>query len=587
MRMPRVNRVQRVLLYLGATIWFMAFVLSKQRNYQDTWILADIFVPFLVCLMLFLWVVAQEEDNRIVAALSAWSVLIVNLIAGLKYVQPYGNSLDGSVHYVVTNALLTTGHTVAPDEVYSSLVGMHAWLASLALTAGISTTNVLKYGLPLTGVVIPLLIYWICRAVKLPAGPTKYALVLSVISGYTLFEPFGTGFSLVPLLVLLGALLIREYYTRPGAYRATFSVLALLSVGQLTIWHSTTPMLLPVLLGVVSVTPLAVKIVARRRDGPWLSTSFIWLGVLMGVAFLAYHTLPQDEVFQVVTRAASRFGTQGGVVGGVVPERAFQIGLSDLLRVLIIVQGRDMALIGLLGLGALIAWRRRRTWSDLMHFFAFWLLVALTFGGLIVTSLTGLDYGRFLVVPVAIAPFLAGLALWWLHGRDQMRPFLLRWLGRMVFVGMVVLLIAIWIVQYYDYQPLVPKARAVDRTVSDEYVLWDHVVNTAYQQRMLYFAQDHTNPADRFALDITGHRQFLRYFGYEEAYIRGLALPLQLQEPVNPDRVNYFLLHWPGVSGGMSEQVEWRSTAKMKQLHDTPDWGVVYDNGQSFILAVH
>ena len=222
-----------------------------------------------------------------------------------------------------------------------------------------------------------------------------------------------------------------------------------------------------------------------------------------------------------------------------------------------------------------------------MPFYVYWLLTALAFGSLIVASLTGLDYARFLVVPVALSPFVAGVALWWLHEHLRGRSLLGRWIGRGVWSAMIIVILGIWTVAFYNFQPLVPKARSVDPSAPDEYVVWLQAVNSAYQQRMLDFAQYHTAPQSRFAVDITGHRQFLRYFGLEESYQRRLYQPLHLQEPVDPMRMDFFLLHWPGPAGGMTEQVEWRSAAKIGQLRQTPGWGVVYDNGQSFVLKLH
>jgi hypothetical protein len=583
----RVTRVQRLILYVAATLWFLAFTLARQRNYQDSWILADIFWPFLVCLLLYVWVVATEPDNRVITALSAWTVYLANIIPGLKYTQPYGNALDDAVHYLVTKSLMTTGRSIAADEVYSSIPGMHGWLASLGLTAGISVADVIKFGLPLIGITVPLMTYWLSRRANLPAGPTRYAIALAPLAAYTLYEPFAAGFTVPPLVLFLGVLLLRQHYDRRGGNRLLYTVIVLLGVVQLVIWHSTTPMLLPVILVALSLTPVLVKLV-NRQEGSWRPWSgFIWVAVLMGVAFTAYHVLPTDQMFKVVAGSASKFllGKMGAQ--NVVPTRAFQISLFDLGKVAMILEGRNLVMVLLMLAGTLIVWRNRKVWAPWLHFYAYWLLMAGVFGVLIVFSLTGLDYDRFLVTPVAVSPFLGGVALWWLHERLAARVWFVRWGARVALPTVLAALTAVWLVGFYNYQPLVPKAHSLAPGVADEYVLWVHTVNTDYQSLMLNFAEDHTAPANRFALDITGHRQFLRMFGLDESYRRRLYLPLQLETPVPVDRVDFFLLHWPGVAGGMAEQVEWRSTAKIEQIRQTRNWGVVYDNGQSFIVSIH
>jgi hypothetical protein len=199
----------------------------------------------------------------------------------------------------------------------------------------------------------------------------------------------------------------------------------------------------------------------------------------------------------------------------------------------------------------------------------------------------GIGYSRFLILPVLVSPFMGGLLLWWL--RKQALPDLFgsrRYLTSGLWTILLMALIGVATVQFYTYQPLVPKAEAIASDVEDEYVVWFHGVNTAYQQRMLTFAQTHTDPDTNFAIDYTGGRQLFRYFGIEATQRRGPYLPLYWQQPVDSRRVDLFLLHWPGPAGGLSESVENRSRARIQQLRETPEWGLIYDNGESFILFV-
>ncbi|HEX9115324.1 MAG TPA: hypothetical protein VGA61_04595, partial [Anaerolineae bacterium] len=269
----------------------------------------------------------------------------------------------------------------------------------------------------------------------------------------------------------------------------------------------------------------------------------------------------------------------------VVPPRLFQITALDIVRVALVIQGRDGVMIALLGLGALVVWLNRERWPNLLPFFVFWFLIAVLYLIMITAAVTGLDYDRFLIVPVAISPFFAGAAGWWLQSK------LLAWQGgRLVFgrslwaIG-IVALVAIWMTEFYNFQPLIPKARALKPGTQGEYIVWVQAVNTAYQQRMLTFAEGATGPNTRFATDLTSQREFWRYFGFDAGIRRGLVLPLHWQVPLD-DRIKFYLLHWPGPSGPLGEQVEDRSTAKISELRSTPNWSLVYDNGQSFILKI-
>jgi hypothetical protein len=270
-----------------------------------------------------------------------------------------------------------------------------------------------------------------------------------------------------------------------------------------------------------------------------------------------------------------------------IPQRLFEITPLDALRVAAILHGRDLLLFGLMGLGLLVVWRYRARWERLLPFYAYFLLIVGIFGGLVVAAIaTGTGYERFLLVPLTLSPFFAGPLLWWLDKRLWAGKPLGRWLVRLLASGFVLVATGILIIDFFRYQPLVPRAQAITPDASSEYVLWLHSVNSGYQRRMLSFAETHTEAQTRFAVDIAGQRQFMRYFGLQTAARRGLYLPLQWREPVDPSKVNLFLLHWPGLAGGLSEQVEFRSAAKLTELRNTPGWGLVYDNGESFILWV-
>jgi len=152
--------------------------------------------------------------------------------------------------------------------------------------------------------------------------------------------------------------------------------------------------------------------------------------------------------------------------------------------------------------------------------------------------------------------------------------------------ALVTLLLTATLVDFFSFQPLVPKVQDPDSAVSEDYLVWLHAVNTAYQERMMTFAENYTSPDTRFAMDITGQKQFMRYFGSRTSIRRGLYLPLYRQSKIAPQDVGLFLLHWPGPAGGLGEKVDYRSTAHLQQLRETPKWGLVYDNGESFILWI-
>ena len=145
----RLNRFQRLLLLGSVTLWFLSIVLSMQRNYQDSWILEGIFWPFVGFIVTFLVVLWMEDDNRWVAIVCAWAVIVILLVPSLKYKQVYGETIDAVTHYRIINDLITIGR-VSPN-IYQAIAGMHSWLASMGITSGLSTSDTIKFGFPLSG----------------------------------------------------------------------------------------------------------------------------------------------------------------------------------------------------------------------------------------------------------------------------------------------------------------------------------------------------------------------------------------------------------------------------------------------------
>jgi hypothetical protein len=564
----------------------MVYVAAQQRNYQDAWILEDVFLPFVLVMATFLLVLAPEKDNRIVALLSAWTVLVVSLVPALKYVQPYGTTIDATDHYLMVNSLISTGQ-VAEGHTYASIPAMHSWLASLGLTGGLRAAEVIKLGLPLTGALMPLLVYWIGRRIDLPANLVKFTVPAVCLAIYPYYLPNGTGFTLVPLMMLLGILVVREYGDLAPGDRLAYTVLAVIGLFQLVFWHSTTPMLVPLFLGIGALAPAVAWLVRRRWRRVSLSTGLLRVALLAAILFLGYRVIEADRVFEVVTARLYDMIVVEEEVGSAVPQRVFEITTLDAAISAWLIHGRFLLMAGATMLGLWVVWRNRARWERHLFFYSFLLLVYILSVLLAAVALaSGVAYSRFLALSLIVTPFFAGPALWWL-GRGLLTGRLpAQRLTRLVWLGLVVALIGLSLVDFYPYQPLVPKAKALTPDTPDEYVVWLNGANSAYQQRMMEFAQNSSDREARFAVDIVGHRQFLRYFGLDEGSRRGLYKPLHWREPVDPAKVDLFLLHWPGPAGALGERVEYRSTAKLSELRETPGWGVVYDNGESFILWI-
>lgn len=582
----RLNRFQRLLLFGSVTLWFLSIVLSVQRNYQDSWILEGIFWPFVGFIVIFLVVLWMEDDNRWVAIVCAWAVIVILLVPSLKYKQVYGEAIDAVAHYRIIDDLKTFGR-ISPN-VYQVIAGMHSWLASMGITSGLSTSDIIKLGFPLLGGILPLLFYWICRRTQMPSGLPKYVISLSCLATYPYHTLTGTGFTLIPLLCFMSIMLVREYFCTTISENIIYTLLALITLVQLTIWHSTTPLLLLMILVGVSFTPVLVWLVTDRNKKVSINIRFLDMSLLAAVLILGYHTVETDKIFKVVFSRLYQLFVAENNSTAIVPASLFKLTLIEALKVYLVVYGREALLFILMALGLFVIWRHRNRLDRLLYSYAYWSLIIIIFLIAIPMSLLGLDFRRLTWIPLTISPFFGGYFLWqwkqnWARNRN-----IYQWLMGPGGFLLTLLVIGIFVIEFYIYQPLIPKSKSLTPNTPDEYSVWLHQVNTAYQQRMITFAETFSGPEMRFEIDIFGNRQYMRYYGGVNN--RGLYLPLApmmgWDEPENTPKKRLFLLHWPGRAGGFAEQVTYRSVKNLTTLRNTKGWGLIYDNGESYILQI-
>lgn len=574
----------RIIIFAGAVGWFLTIVGLHRRNWQDAWILDGVLLPTIAFIAVSFWVVASERDLRIVALICAVFVATVSLVPGLKYVQPYGVAIDSSVHFLTVQEMLVTG-TIAERHTYASIAGMHGWLATIGLLGELAPDQLMQFVLPLMGALIPLLTYWICRRAAMPEALTKRIVIVSCLGGFPWFLANGTGFSLALLLLAFGATLIQAFYSSTRALRVAHVMLAITSILLLIIWHSTTPLMLSFAMILASFSPTVIDMVQRRKLRLSPSLSIAGMGILSMAGFLLYHWLLADRVWQVMVATTVRMIQADEALVEIVPSRLFEISLMDQMRVAAVIHGRDGILLLLAAIGIVVVWRQRKVWRHQLPLYVFVFLVMYAYALMIVAAFSGAGYQRVIWAPLTLAPFFAGPALWWIETR---LPGLVgeRRLLRFAWAPVAGLLVGAWLVQIFACQPLIPRVGATAAYPSGDYIVWLHETNTAYQQRMLTFAQERAESDATFAIDVVGQREFLRYFGVEASESRRLYTPLKRRESINPDKVDLFLVHRPGPAGGLTEQVEVRSGAAIDALRSMAGWSTVYDNGESFVLAI-
>ena len=592
----KLKNHQKFFLLGGVSFWFLGYVRTQRRDYLDAWVLDDVFWPFLVFLLVFLGIVIYEKEIRMVAVYSALAAGVAGLVPALKYTQLYGTTIDVTSHFILVENLYSTGRVIE-GHIYASINALHTMLASVALLGGLTPEQVIKYGMPLLAAFIPLMVYMFVTRIRLPQTIARYVILSSCLIIYPQFAPNGTAFSLLPLFLILGLVAIGDTYIQSASLKRLFAIVILLLMVQLVLWHSTTPIILPILLASGALAPAVEELVLHRNLRVRINRTGIFLMIISAVLFFGYHFSVSDRVGQVMvqsirhqftgekTPVEEELGQGVEEENETAPDIVYTISAMDYIRTGVVLHGRDLMMFGLMLVGGVILLGHSEEFSEQGPFYIYLFLITLPFGIFILLNLEA-GYLRFLKGPLIVSPFFAGISLWWFFEKRIPRFGWNDWVVGAVAGVAILVVVTVWAVQFYWYQPLVPKIDAQDEAFVDEYTLWLHEVNTAYQLQMMTFAETYASQDARFAIDLRGRHQFIRYFGDQAGLDRGLYLPLKRSIDIQPEIIQLFLLHLPGPAGGLGERISNRSDEYLLGLQQMPYWNMVYDNGESFILNI-
>jgi hypothetical protein len=307
----------------------------------------------------------------------------------------------------------------------------------------------------------------------------------------------------------------------------------------------------------------------------------------MAILFIGYHMVEADTVFRIMVSRLYELLIAENSPADIVPASLFKLQLIEMGQVFLVIYGREALMAAFSAIGLLMLWNHRNQFKPLLPAYAYWVLIVGSFVVAFPLSLLGVDFRRLVWIPLAISPFFAAFAPWgWNRAMERWKMVPQKFATA---AGMIVAAFSalVFTLEFFICQPLIPRSATLSPDTPEEYSVWLHQVNTAYQQRMIFFAEAYGGPEVDFYIDLLGNRQFQRYFSGDLS--RGLYLPLApymgWNPPVGDKDPTLFLLHWPGTAGGFGEQVKYRSVKYLKELRESTEWNLIYDNGQSFILA--
>lgn len=583
--------------FLGLVFFAICTVVisaSFHRGYQDSWILEGIWIPLLLTFVCYLATFYQTSSLVYVAMGTSIMVFVGYAAPGLKYSEIYSSTIDASVHYSMIRTLTTTG---LPDpNAYEFTPGMHILIAAFSQMSGYSPIFWSKVLPGFIGSLAPLGIYELCRQANLPISLSKIVIAVSGVSLSLLYVPNGTTFAVAIVSSLFTTMIIREIalYRPEPSHAISYGILILLMLMTLILWHAISSILIPAALVVSGISALALwrffaafgNQFSRLRIS---AISLITTGII-GLYMLAlYWSMVAEPLWDYLLLNVRLFAealtaTEIDPSETLVPQRASEIPLWALFRVFMFMHARDgtMLLLAFLGIGFSFEsiWRKRQEERPFLWLLFFCIVLLMSFSlifvGTFVSGFSKHGYQRFMRYMIVASPVVAGYGLWRILGIFNIRRRYAT--SSILATAGVAALYLVASIQLYPYQPATPTAEIVGGDATTP-ILWQHQVNTDYQQRVLEFSLEKLDPSLNFYSD---------YVTYHQS---GLFLGLEAKEEISyrkwtREQPAYVILHEPGKAGSYAEQAEYRSQNEIEKLREIDGVTTIYDNGGSFMLFV-
>jgi hypothetical protein len=567
-----VSCILKVIMVAAAVILLLNAA-AISRDYQDSWILEGLEMPFAFFVGVYVLTFFVEKKIWQMVTIAVTGRVVFLLVPNLKYVWFQGPYIDQDQQYALANYVYTHGHIAPAGPYIVSLYGttplIHLSLATFSIVLGVPVVDAMKYVPVLFSSLYPLLTYIIMKNIKFLNNlrALKFGLFLSsvpiltedyIING----AQFGVllAFLIITILVMLMVKSDRRYW-----------VLFIFFIAALAMTHSSSSVLLTLFL-------LAGFLVQKMRlyrvpSFPTMSAVFAALSICA-----AWLMFPADFTFEAITRVGAAALGLGGTTppSEKVPPRFVELAEKSLLeagKMLLVTYGAEIFVLILMIVSLIVLWKVRNQLNNSTRFL-------FLIGGLMVLFIPigfFLQLGEFRIADLVIpyCPIFIGILAGFISKNNSRT--------RTLFLSFIILVtIVLAIPELYMCQPLVPAASVLLKNISpSEPIAYINAVNSIYQRQMIQFAQNHL--VGVIACDALTYNQItgLTNLNFSAAYLSSYY-PLDNTEL--PVAYSYFLIHTAGVSGVFAaEKAEIRTNDLI--LSAIYNSSILYTNGQSYILA--
>jgi hypothetical protein len=269
-----------------------------------------------------------------------------------------------------------------------------------------------------------------------------------------------------------------------------------------------------------------------------------------------------------------------------VPTRFYEIPLLSRLQILV-VSNLASALVGVLSLSGLYVFLRqvkRNELSRRAESFYFYVLAVL---GVVVAFLCiqflsnfgVLNYDRLLTYGIVLCAFFVGITLTRL---DRKFKSSLPKTKNLLLLSLVFAVALCSLIQFFPYQPLVPRANVLSNSLPENAYIVDLVqVNTIYQKEMISFAENHSTRGVVISDIVTRLQEY--GFSSPAFFSRNPYYSPLLPNPDQTIEWDLLLLHTIR-AGPFLEKIEYRTEDIIDDFRLNAG-NLIYDNGESFVVS--
>lgn len=559
------------------TIVLLGTAIAIRRDYQDTWILEGLEVPFVLFMMTYLIYGFTENNLKwiILFALTCRSIIV--LLPNLKYPWFQGVWIDQNRHYKLFQDTYDMGY-VPGGRQYSGTPFMHLLFVIYQETTGVSALSTFKYMPIVFWLVYPLAVYLITKC-SISENPSilKYAVFISSIpvKAPTSYVVTGSMFG-----TLLAFLALSQFARVLQINSRNHWIIAVIYSFALVTAHSYSSLILAI--GFL-ITYLAFKVNKIRATNAFkilkphalninlLTFLFVLnIGWLMFIAIQLFSSMTQiidvflDAIFGIVPKDLPTTGIRPAY---------FQLSFVDAIRVLLVYHGGTVFALFLTVFSLIIVIKKFQGSKSLMflafYFVSVWLFFFVQL--LLPAARAGLvQYERIFVQTLVLSPIFVGILLYYL--RKRTRHIIPSLFITLVLVGLVT-------IELYKFQPLIPSSE------SGEPRVYVGTVNSAYQRFMIKHAEKYINEGT-ISVDVVTSCQIVGLTDYDFSHSNSLRYYLfenELDLNIVERESDYFLIHSPGKSGVLS--IKAQTPLRSLILETVYNSSIIYTNGESYILA--